>query len=50
MVPALDSSLRIAGMSPFSLIRYGKTRLYQDEYEEGIYIYIDAIIRYVFGE
>ncbi|MFV0362452.1 MAG: TetR/AcrR family transcriptional regulator [Suipraeoptans sp.] len=33
-----------------SLIRYGKTRLYQDEYEEAIDIYIDAIIRYVFGE
>lgn len=33
-----------------SLIRYGRVRLYQEEYEESLNIYIDAIIRYVFGE
>lgn len=33
-----------------SLIRYGRVRLYQDEYEESLDIYVDAIIRYVFGE
>lgn len=33
-----------------SLIRYGRVRLYQDKYEESLYIYIEAIIRYVFGD
>lgn len=31
-----------------SLIRYGRVRLYQEKYEESLYIYVDAIIRYVF--
>lgn len=33
-----------------ALIRYGRARLYKEEYEETIRIYTDAIIRYVFGE
>lgn len=33
-----------------ALIRYGRVRLYPEEYEETITIYTDAIVRYVFGE
>lgn len=33
-----------------ALIRYGRVRLYQEEYEETINIHIEGIIRYVFGE
>ena len=33
-----------------SLIRYGRVRLYTEEYEESLDIYIDAIVDYVFGK
>ena len=33
-----------------SLIRYGRVRLYPEEYEESLDIYIDAIVDYVFGK
>ena len=30
--------------------QYGRSKMYEEQYEETIGIYIDAIIRYVFGE
>ncbi len=57
LLNSLDGVRRDINMKVFvnlfkslSLIRYGRSKMYEEQYEETIGIYIDAIIRYVFGE
>ena len=57
LLKSLDGVRRDINMKVFvnlfkslSLIRYGRSKMYEEQYEETIGIYIDAIIRYVFGE
>lgn len=47
--PACDWKVFSNLSKSISLIRYGRMRLHQDKYEETIDIYLDSIIRYVFG-
>ena len=57
LLNSLDGVRRDINMKVFvnlfkslSLIRYGRSKMYEEQYEETIGIYIDAIIRYVFGQ
>ena len=48
--PEINMKVFVNLFKSLSMIRYGRSKMYEEHYEETIGIYIDAIIRYVFGE
>lgn len=48
--PDVNMKVFVNLFKSLSLIRYGRVKMYEEQYEETIGIYIDAIIRYVFGQ
>ena len=48
--PEINMKVFVNLFKSLSMIRYGRSKMYVEQYEETIGIYIDAIIRYVFGQ
>ena len=48
--PEINMKVFVNLFKSLSMIRYGRSKMYEEHYEETIGIYIDAVVRYVFGQ